>query len=75
MGHSVSPSRSFVPAGAPGSRPTVMVQSAAYDEANARLFYATSNGTNLDLWEWDGVDWTQRTTPTTPPARAGAGAP
>src|SRR5262249_31401812 len=47
----------------------------AYDSARGRtvLFggIGRPNGTNQDTWEWDGTDWTQRVSASSPLARSG----
>ena len=35
------------------------------------LFRVAANGLFQDTWEWDGTDWTQRPTASSPPARNG----
>lgn len=50
----------------------------AYDSARERvvMFGGTTDGGSAsrlaDTWEWDGVDWLERTPPTSPSARADA---
>lgn len=49
----------------------------AFDSARAvTVLFGGHNGPPMgprlaDTWEWDGTTWTQRTSPTSPPARLG----
>lgn len=69
-----------VPANSPPSR---HADALGYDEARQRvvLFGGRNSNSGLpnnqrffdDLWEWDGIDWSQRVLPTTPPGRESGG--
>jgi hypothetical protein len=66
------------PAGSANAPPRRLEHALAYDAARGRtvLFggFGGANGSYVELqdtWEWDGIDWTQRATASSPPGRRG----
>jgi hypothetical protein len=68
----------WLPGGGAHAPPARCRHTLAYDSARGRtvLFGGNSGPPSLNLplqdtWEWDGTDWTQRATASSPPARSG----